>query len=157
MEAAGRLWSDSLLGVGFVDCGVMVVWGLLMPFFLVSTLHHVASILHVAWCVWHLVAVFCMCLVAYFFLPHSGPPSTSTLVPSVFSPYIGPHYDPVLVRMKSHCVCTSSCGWGVALALFVLVQRGMVWAGCHALRLSLMPSGGCLVAQCNDSTQKNQK
>jgi hypothetical protein len=53
-----------------------------------------------------------------------------------FSPYIGPHYDPVLVRMKNHCVCTSSCGWGVALALFVLVQRGMVWVGCHALRLS---------------------
>jgi hypothetical protein len=35
-----------------------------------------------------------------------------------FSPYIGPHYDPVLVRMKSQCACTSSSGWGVALALF---------------------------------------
>jgi hypothetical protein len=85
-------------------------------------------------------------------LPLSGPPSTSSLVQSGFSPYIGPHCDPVLIRMKSQSACTSSSGWGVALALLVvLVQRGMVWAGCHALRLSLLPSGGCLVAQCNNS------
>jgi hypothetical protein len=32
----------------------------------------------------------------------------------------------------------------------------MVWAGCHALRLSLMPSGGCLVAQCNNSSIKKK-
>jgi hypothetical protein len=162
VEAAGRLWSDGLLGVGFRGMCDDSCWGMLMPalfffflkeclpFFHVSALHHGASILPVAWCMWHLMAVFCMCLVAYFFAPQWASFNQYTRA-LCFSPYIGPHYDPVLVRMKSHCVCTSSCGWGVALALFVLVQRGMVWAGCHALRLSIMPSGGCLVARCNNS------
>jgi hypothetical protein len=157
VEAAGRLWSDGLLGVGFVECAMIAVGACsCLPFFHVSALRHGASILPVACCVWHLMAVFCMCLVAYFFAPQWASFHQYTRT-RCFSPYIGPHCDPVLARMKSHCVYTSSCGWGVALALFVLVQRGMVWAGCHALRLSLMPSGGCLVAQCNNSSTKKKK
>jgi hypothetical protein len=136
-----------MIAVGACSC---------LPFFHVSALRHGASILPVACCVWHLMAVFCMCLVAYFFAPQWASFHQYTRT-RCFSPYIGPHCDPVLARMKSHCVYTSSCGWGVALALFVLVQRGMVWAGCHALRLSLMPSGGCLVAQCNNSSTKKKK
>jgi hypothetical protein len=63
----------------------------------------------------------------------------------------------VRMKMKKKKKRRGSCGWGVALALFVLVQRGMVWAGCHAFRLSLMPSGGCLVAQCNNSSIKKKR
>jgi hypothetical protein len=69
-------------------------------------------------------------------LPLSGPPSTSTLVQFGFSPYIGPHCDPVLVRMKSQCACTSSSGGGGAVALFCWFNGA--WFGQVAM-LSVFP------------------
>ena len=59
---------------------------------------------------------------------------------------------------KCQRACTSSPSGGVVFSyLLWLVQRDMVWAGCHVFRPSLMPSGGCLVAQCNYSAQKKKK